>query len=165
MAPAAEEPVQAASNGRWNWLLFVLSLPLCIVLLEHVVLPSMTRIVLQGRLSVRSISLWQGISDLTWHVRTKAPYDVVVRISRIYFSIHWPGISIRSIDTKHHRVQFITLHIDGTSCEVSRAQPSLREEPQVNLCPASRKQMDLSASRSAVSVSYTHLTLPTICSV
>ena len=151
MAPAAEEPVQAASNGRWNWLLFVLSLPLCIVLLEHVVLPSMTRIVLQGRLSVRSISLWQGISDLTWHVRTKAPYDVVVRISRIYFSIHWPGISIRSIDTKHHRVQFITLHIDGTSCEVSRAQPSLREEPQVNLCPASRKQMDLSATRSAAS--------------
>ena len=91
MAPAAEEPVQAASKGRWNWLLFVLSLPLCIVLLEHVVLPSMTRIVLQGRLSVRSISLWQGISDLTWHVRTKAPFDVVLRISSIYFSIHWPG--------------------------------------------------------------------------
>ena len=49
-----------------GWLLLVLALPLCVVVLERVVLPLVVRWVCRGRATVRSASLVRGVQDLVW---------------------------------------------------------------------------------------------------
>ena len=60
-----------------GWLLLVLALPLCVVVLERVVLPLVVRWVCRGRATVRSASLVRGVQDLVWGDVIRVPYAYV----------------------------------------------------------------------------------------
>ena len=53
------------TRSQGGWLLLVLALPLCVVVLERVVLPLFVRWVCRGRATVRSASLVRGAVSYT----------------------------------------------------------------------------------------------------
>ena len=78
-----------------GWLLLVLALPLCVVVLERVVLPLVVRWVCRGRATVRSASLVRGVQDLVWGDVIRVPYAYVRCQARMpCLVLHVRGLTI-----------------------------------------------------------------------
>ena len=83
------------TRSQGGWLLLVLALPLCVVVLERVVLPLFVRWVCRGRATVRSASLVRGVQDLVWGDVIRVPYAYVRCQARMpCLVLHVRGLTI-----------------------------------------------------------------------